>query len=253
MFRKMAMGMQVVTDKVTTHQYDAMYSKYFEVQHRRHQKLKLLEIGLGCNMNYGPGASAHLWRKYLPAAEIWFAEFDKACVDKYKSTLDGIGIAGVLTGDQSDMEVLAQWVEQSKGSFDVIIDDGGHTNDQIYNSFMHLFVHALKPGGIYFIEDLQVQQQRTWRGTGPIMQAVLSDWMQSLLQRRRVAPLTALEASSTQRLRDDDDPAKYGLVEGAHVPKHKLPAGIKFIDCMGEMCAIIKCTLDDPHCPEGFR
>jgi hypothetical protein len=248
----MATGMKVVTDKVTTHQYDAMYSKYFEVQHRRFQKLKLLEIGLGCNMNYGPGASAHLWRKYLPAADIWFAEYDKACVDKYKATLDGIGIAGVLTGDQANMEVLASWVEQSKGSFDVIIDDGGHTNNQIYNSFMHLFVHALKPGGIYFIEDLQVQQMKAWRGEGPIMQAVLSDWVQSLLQRRGVAPLNALDASKVQGAQPAADPAKFGLVEGAHVPQHKLPAGVKFINCMGEMCAIIKCTSDDPHCPEGF-
>jgi spermidine synthase len=250
LFRLMATSMEVVTDKVTTHQYDGMYSKYFEMQHHRNQKLKVLEIGLGCDMNYGPGASAHLWRKYLPAAEIWFAEHDEACVSKHRETLKAIGIEGVLVGDQSDKKVLASWVQKSKGAFDVIIDDGGHTNNQIYNSFMLLFVHALKPGGIYFMEDLQVQQIKQWRGTGPIIQAVLSDWMQSLLQRRHVARLDDLVQS--QEPNTPKNAAAFGLVEDAHVPRHKLPAGVKFIDCMGEMCAIIKCTTEDPHCPAGF-
>lgn len=31
-----------------------------------------------------------------------------------------------------------------------------HTNMQQYNSFQELFVNALKPGGVYVIEDLQV-------------------------------------------------------------------------------------------------
>jgi hypothetical protein len=49
-------------------------------------------------------------------------------------------------------------VEQSGGNFDFIIDDGGHTNEQNFNSFMVLFQKALKPGGQYVIEDLQTSR-----------------------------------------------------------------------------------------------
>lgn len=69
-----ALSMQPVTDKISVHTYEGMYSSYFEANSaRRYQKLKILEIGLGCNMNYGPGASAKLWKEYFPNSEVWFA------------------------------------------------------------------------------------------------------------------------------------------------------------------------------------
>ena len=40
---------------VGAHAYQFLYSKYLGPL--RHDKLQLLEIGLGCNMNYGPGKS----------------------------------------------------------------------------------------------------------------------------------------------------------------------------------------------------
>ncbi len=46
-FRKMALALPIVTDKVTTHSYDALYSKYLESPHVRFARLKFLEIGLG--------------------------------------------------------------------------------------------------------------------------------------------------------------------------------------------------------------
>ena len=62
----------------------------------------------------------------------------------------------VLTGSQDDRAVLSRWINESGGNFDVIIDDGGHRNVQIWNSFNILFVEALSRGGFYLIEDLQV-------------------------------------------------------------------------------------------------
>jgi hypothetical protein len=59
-----------------------------------------------------------------------------------------------LVGDQGDIPTLHKWVQQTGGGFDFIIDDGGHTNPQQLSSFMVLFQHALKPGGLYVIEDL---------------------------------------------------------------------------------------------------
>ena len=49
-FRKIAIAEQPVTDKVTTHTYEFMDEKYLGM--RRFQRLKLLEIGLGCDMGY---------------------------------------------------------------------------------------------------------------------------------------------------------------------------------------------------------
>lgn len=48
-------GVAANTDKVIGHNYAPMYEKYLEPV--RHSRLRLLEIGLGCKMAYGPGHS----------------------------------------------------------------------------------------------------------------------------------------------------------------------------------------------------
>lgn len=86
---------------------------------------------MGCDMMYGPGRSVALWRTVLGAhADLWEAEFDGACVQRSveNGKLEGIH---TLVGDQGDKETLYKWVEESGGSFDIIIDDGGHRNAQI--------------------------------------------------------------------------------------------------------------------------
>lgn len=92
-------------------------------------------------------------------------EYDAGCVSSHQANLTTLGIR-VVTGDQSDVPTLHEWINQTGGNFDVIIDDGGHANHHIYNSFQVLFFKALKPGGAYFIEDLQVTRWADWRGTG---------------------------------------------------------------------------------------
>ena len=76
---------------------------------------------------------------------------------KKQGKLDGFN---VMVGDQGDNKTLDDWVEKSGGNFDVIIDDGGHHNCQIMASFIKLWP-TIKPGGLYFIEDIQVGK---WRG-----------------------------------------------------------------------------------------
>ena len=94
-----------------------MYEKY--LGRRRNDALKLLEIGLGCDMHYGPGASATLWRKYLPHAEIWFAEFDSDCVNKQRGVINALNVS-VVTGDQGNAETAERGVKESNAGFDVI-------------------------------------------------------------------------------------------------------------------------------------
>jgi hypothetical protein len=80
----------VGTDKVglppgiwpaATHNYQWAYEKY--LRPRRCEALKLLEIGLGCNMPYSKshgvaeGRSIQLWLGFLPKASIGVFEYDK--------------------------------------------------------------------------------------------------------------------------------------------------------------------------------
>ena len=216
----------VGTDKVTVHNYDAMYTKYFEGLRLRRTVRKILEIGLGCTMAYGPGASAKLWRKYLPRAQVWEADFDAACVSHHSAALDSLGVH-ILVGDQSNTAHLHQWINSSGGNFDIIVDDGGHTNMQQYNAFVTLFVHALNPGGIYFLEDLVVS--RTWVDGDKkhVMADVIRDWVENLMLGEATYPQLPLFAYN---------------------PWFKLPPGVKSIECFLGCCAFTKCTRDDARC-----
>ena len=140
-----------VSDKVTAHSYQTMYGALLTPA-ARSAVHKFLEIGLGCRMSYGAGASVRIWAEWLPRAERWEAEFDEACV---RSTRDKLAGINVLTGDQGNETTLAHWIVETGGSFDMIVDDGGHYNHQVMRSFAKLWPH-LNPGGIYVMEDIHV-------------------------------------------------------------------------------------------------
>jgi hypothetical protein len=126
-----------------------VYEKYLEPI--RDKPLKMLEIGLGCNMAYGPGKSYYTWLEFLPNVDLYYIEYDKACVEKWAQNMTNVKI---YTGSQSDVDFLNKFINSSGGGFDIIIDDGGHTMEQQITSLDTLFP-IVKPGGIYFCEDLQ--------------------------------------------------------------------------------------------------
>jgi hypothetical protein len=99
-----------------------------------------------------------LWRKLLPNTELWEADIDQLCIKKHQISMLQQGIH-TLVGNQKDPADLQRWIEMSRGDFDAIIDDGSHFNADIMNTFDALWPH-LKPGGTYFMEDLQVG--RSW-------------------------------------------------------------------------------------------
>ena len=154
--KRKACAQAAVTDKVTAghalggHAYNLMYGMFLHPL--RHKSLKMLEIGLGCGMTYGAGASAHLWRTLLPEAELWEAEIAEKCVEQHRRKLEQQGIHPLI-GSARDPATLQHWMNISGGRFDVIIDDGGHTNLDITTAFDHLWGH-LQPGGLYFVERL---------------------------------------------------------------------------------------------------
>ncbi|PFH54948.1 hypothetical protein XA68_11454 [Ophiocordyceps unilateralis] len=139
------------TDKVTSHGYQSMYEKYLPTI--RDMPVKMLEIGLGCNMDYGPGASYYTWLEYFPMVDLYFIELDASCVLKFQ---DKMANAHVFVGDQADIAFLDQFaaITTADGLFDIVIDDGGHTMKQQITSLERLWP-IVKPGGLYVIEDLQ--------------------------------------------------------------------------------------------------
>ena len=127
------------------HGYDRWYEPMF--QRLRGKRIRLLEIGMK------DGASAKLWRSYFPKADIYGLDYDPTNNDNaIRSTEQGIR---VVLGDQAKISDLERLVEQTGGNFDIIIDDGGHTPTQQLVSFDYLFSKALKPGGIYSVEDIE--------------------------------------------------------------------------------------------------
>lgn len=109
------------TDKISDHRYDYIYGSYLGPL--RHKRIDLLEIGLGCTMTYGPGRSLSTWREFLPLARITILEYDRHCAEKFRSEVEQLFI-----GDQADFELLDKVAQN--GPYNVIIDDGGHTNRQ---------------------------------------------------------------------------------------------------------------------------
>jgi hypothetical protein len=117
------------TDKVAHHYY-AIYDEF--LPGLRHRAVNFLEIGLGCDMSYGPGASLDLWTKYFShrKVRIAFLEFDAACVAK-------MAPSGVYRHNKRDVRIFAgdqstdlPRVGKALGRLDVVVDDGGHTWQQ---------------------------------------------------------------------------------------------------------------------------
>jgi hypothetical protein len=137
----------------------------------RDKKIKMLEIGLGCGMEYGPGASYYTWLEYFPNVDLHYIEYNAVCAHKWANSTDR---ATIFTGDQADSEFLAEFMRKTGGNFDIVIDDGGHSMNQQKTSLRVLW-HAVKPGGIYFIEDLATSYMTNYGGGAPGVDSMMND------------------------------------------------------------------------------
>jgi len=139
---------QTKTDKVKRHKYHHLYSHYLPKW--THQNTgAFLEIGLGCNMGYGPGESGKIWTKLFK--NVHFVEYDQKCVQKFADVIKESNY-GVFVGDQANITFLEEIKYTVSTTFDIVIDDGGHYNNQIVVSFLSLWP-SVSIGGAYFIED----------------------------------------------------------------------------------------------------
>lgn len=133
------------TDKQRGHSYATCYQRHF--QPLRHERLNLLEIGIGgYDDPKSGGESLRMWKAYFPKAQIYGLDIhDKSWHDESRIK--------TFQGSQADGEVLRR-VAAAIGSIDIIIDDGSHLNDHVIASFKMLFP-LLSDRGLYVIEDVQ--------------------------------------------------------------------------------------------------
>jgi predicted O-methyltransferase YrrM len=126
-----ALGNRYGTDKASWHHnYLVRYEPYLQDVH------SLLEIGVF------RGASIRMWLDYLPKAQIHGIERD---LSNYEPIIHDRFT--LHAGDACDPKL---W--ETLGTFDVIIDDGGHVSRDIKRAFDLGFSH-LNPGGLWIVED----------------------------------------------------------------------------------------------------
>jgi hypothetical protein len=207
------------TDKVRLHSYDVAYEKYLK-QYLERGSIKLLEIGLGCDMSYGPGASLKVWMEYFKTIklDLHFMEYDKKCAEAVQKQYPMITIH---SGDQANTNDLQRILDRSGGEFDVVIDDGGHTMKQQITTMEFMIPRALKPGGYFVMEDLSSSFEPSAQDFGP----------------RRTTEFI-------HDIVDDIHKSWYFQNHGAHVRKTNLYKQVLDVDCFRGMCVLKIMPLD---------
>jgi hypothetical protein len=129
------------------------YCRQYEdiVQKYRNNPISFLEIGVF------KGESIKTWREVFPNAKcIVGIDIDPLC-KQYENVEKSIFIE---IGDATDPHFL-KYVNDKYGSFDVILDDGGHKNSQVIIAFEELFP-LMKDNGLYIVEDTNVYKNKVW-------------------------------------------------------------------------------------------
>ena len=138
----------------STHGYTMVYDLLFQAS--RERPLSILEIGLAIG---GPehGASADrevagapsiaMWKAFFPQAKIF--GFDISDFARFQD--ERFTFVRGDAGNRADLEKIA-----TLGPFDIVLDDASHAS---YHQLLTLSVlmKAVKPGGLFVIEDLQWQ------------------------------------------------------------------------------------------------
>ena len=143
------------------HCYTGLYQRHF--RNRRVAVRCVLEIGVGGITSFegfettAGGQSLRMWRDYFPNAEIVGIDINEKDVRGPRIHFE--------RGDQSNRAFL-QEVARKYGPFDFVIDDGSHIGRHIHASYAVLWP-AIKPGGIYVIEDLPVAYHPMYEGGPP--------------------------------------------------------------------------------------
>lgn len=120
---------------------------YFDVYHRHFAKfigkeVNILEIGIFS------GGSLEMWRSYFgDKCKIYGVDIEESC-KSYESEQISIHI-----GNQEDRNFWRKF-KSEVGNIDIVIDDGGHTPEQMRVTLEEM-LPVLNPGGVFITEDIQ--------------------------------------------------------------------------------------------------
>ena len=134
--------------------YSRKHKKYFNVydnifSHYKNKKITFVEVGLL------DGGSLLIWRKYFgPNARIIGIDINKDC-KKFEE--DGFEI---FIGSQSDPLFWDSFFKEV-GNVDIILDDGGHTNEQQIITTLKCIPY-IKDDGIHVVEDTHTSYQKNF-------------------------------------------------------------------------------------------
>ena len=135
-----ALGLKYGTDKASGggHNYLHFYERF--LWPLRDQKITVLEIGVG------GGPSLRMWKEFFPLAQVIGMDIEP---HKAQYAEDRIAIE---IGDQSSKADLQRLID-TYGSFDLIVDDAGHREEDQMSCFNTMIPHV-RLSGFYILEDI---------------------------------------------------------------------------------------------------
>jgi len=138
-----------VSDKWSSYlpAYDRLFAPY------RDRPVSLLEVGVQ------NGGSLEVWSRYFRNARtIIGCDINPRCADlRYDDPRIAV-VVGDVNADQTRLEIAAL-----SETFDLIIDDGSHRSLDVLMAFVTYFP-ALKPGGLFVIEDTHTLYWESYQG-----------------------------------------------------------------------------------------
>lgn len=135
----------------------------------------IFEIGVGAAplmgqyiKDYKVGASLYVWRDYFPEAQVYGMD------NRPDAKVEGEPRITTFLGSSTEPADVTR-ITRDIAPFDIVIDDGSHyTHDQIATA--QLFLPLVKPGGMYFIEDVPRPDS---------IKRVLAEWNPELLSEKK--------------------------------------------------------------------
>jgi len=147
--------------------YDENIQHLREIALREKRRVNMLEIGVQS------GGSTRVWKRYFRGLTQYLGlDIEPRC-RMFQSLEEGIRI---ITGSQLDTALLSK-ICTDYGPFDLVVDDGGHTNAMIQTSLKSLW-NCMKDNGVYVIEDLHTMNMGGYIGkTETSVFQEIAEWM----------------------------------------------------------------------------
>ena len=123
-----------------SHTYTEFYNLLFG--HFKNNAKLIFELGISL------GRSLRMWEKYFTNAHIYAGDIDRSLLFQKKR------IHTYYCDQLCKKSINNMWKKIKKKNFDLIIDDGLHTNEANINFFENSFKY-LRPDGMFIIEDIK--------------------------------------------------------------------------------------------------